>query len=86
MTADLEAAGYFDVRHDQVDLHKVVHDWSLLARGIVFGNPLIEEIKNRQGVEPGEVMDAITTALRERFGRAPAKMPLQATVYAGRVS
>lgn len=86
VAADLAAAGYDDIRHDQVDLDKLVQDWTLLARGIVFGNPLIEEINNRQGVEPDEVMEAIATALRERFGQVPATMPLQATVYSARAS
>ena len=86
VAADLEAAGYSDIRHDQVDLHKLVHDWTLLTRGLVFGNPLIEEINNRQGVEPSEVMDAITTTLRERLGHTPATMPLRATVYTARAS
>lgn len=81
--ADMEAAGLQDVKCETVTLTQDVTDWALFAHGLVFGNPLIDEIHKRGGVEPEEVEQAILTALRERFGREPASMPLLATVYSG---
>jgi SAM-dependent methyltransferase len=86
VTTDLAAAGFRDIGHERVPLAKEVNDWTLFARGIVFGNPLIGEINDRPGVEADEVMAAIVHALRERFGQEPASMPLQATVYSARAS
>ncbi len=84
--ADMEAAGLRDVECETVLFDKEVADWALFARGLVFGNPLIDEINSKGGVEPEEVELAILTALRERFGQEPASMPLLAKVYSGSAS
>lgn len=84
VTTDLAVAGFRDIRCEQVALTKEIGDWTLFARGTVYGSPLLEEINNRQDVEPDEVTDAIRIALRERFGPEPATMPLRATVYSAR--
>ena len=81
--ADMAAGGLQDVTCETLTFDKQVADWALFAHGIVFGNPLIDEIRKRGGVEPEDVERAISTALRARFGREPASMPLLATVYGG---
>lgn len=81
--ADMATAGLEDIECETLSFDKEVADWALFAHGIVFGNPLIDEINNRAGVEPEEVEQAILSALRERFGREPASMPLLAKVYSG---
>ncbi|MDH3662483.1 MAG: methyltransferase domain-containing protein [Alphaproteobacteria bacterium] len=84
--SDLAAAGFRDINWEPVALAKEVADWTLFARGTVYGSPLLEEINSRQDVEPEEVMDAIRIALRERFGHEPTTMPLRAKVYSARAS
>lgn len=83
--ADLRAAGWVDVEHDTVPLRKTVTDLDGFARGIVFGNPLIDEIKQRGGVDAGDVMAAIIEAFQDRLGPEPITIPLEATVFTGRV-
>ncbi len=82
---DLATAGWVDLEHETIALRKTVADLSAFARGIVFGNPLIDEIRQRGGVDPEDVMAAIVDEFRYRFGPAPITMPLQATVFTGRV-
>ena len=81
--ADMAAGGLQDIKCETVTLAHEVADWTLFAHGLVFGNPLIDEIDHRGGVEPEAVEQAILSALRERFGHEPASMPLLATVYSG---
>ncbi len=84
VVADMEAAGFQEITRETVAFDKQVADWSLFARGLVYGNPLFDEIQSRGGVDPDEVMRSIRAALQDRFGQQPASMPLLATVYNGR--
>lgn len=79
--ADLAEAGFVDIRHQVIALDKTVEDWALFARGLVLGNPLIEEIRQRGGHTPEDAMERLTKALIERFGEAPSQMPLEAIVF-----
>jgi len=83
---DLAAAGWVDLEHDTIELRKTVADLAAFARGIVYGNPLIDEIRQRGGVDPDDVVAAIIDRFRKRFGAGPITMPLQATVFTARVS
>jgi len=82
--ADMKAGGLCDVQYEILAFDKDAVDWAPFARGLVFGNPFIDEINNRGGVDPEAVEQAILSALRERFGHEPASMPLLATVYSGK--
>jgi len=79
--ADLASAGFVGVQEESVELDKSVSDWALLARGLVLGNPLIDEIETRGGITPEEMVDLFTSALRDHFGQEPSPMPLKATVF-----
>lgn len=81
---ELSSGGFDNVESEVIEFDQPVIDWAHFARGLVFGNPLIDEIKNRGGVDGDEVARAIENSLRERFGPEPASMPLKATVYRGR--
>lgn len=83
MLADMSAAGLTEIEHEVVSFAKEVDDWEVFAHGMVFGNPLIDEINERGGVEADDVVARILEALRGQFGEAPGTMPLQATVYQG---
>jgi hypothetical protein len=54
------------------------------AKGLVFGNPVIEQIRDHGTADPDEVVAAVTTALQEAFGADPGLMPLQAIVFSAR--
>ncbi len=84
--ADMSAAGFVKIEHDAVDLTKPVTDWRQFAHGLVYGNPLIDEIRRRGGVDADDVKNAIETELRTRHGAEPTLMPLRATVFQGHAS
>ena len=78
---DLAAGGFENCHHETIDIAKEVSDWGAFGKGLVFGNPLIDEIEQHGTVSPKEVMDTIVVALQDHFGAAPASIPLQATIY-----
>jgi hypothetical protein len=77
----LIGAGFTDINVAVVSLEKEIPDLALFARGLVYGNPLIDQIKARGGVDPDRVVNAVMQALRQEFGSAPGRMPLQAIVF-----
>jgi len=79
--ADLEAAGWHDVQHETIQLRKKIADPEAFARGLVYGNPLIDEILNRGGVDPETVFNAVLRALNVTFGPTEMTMPLESTLF-----
>ena len=77
----LIGAGFADINVAVVRLEKEISNSALFARGLVFGNPLIDQIKARGGVDPDRIVDALMRALRKEFGADPGRMPLQAIVF-----
>ncbi|MEE8258344.1 MAG: class I SAM-dependent methyltransferase [Sphingomonadales bacterium] len=73
--ADLKASGFSDISIETVNLEQEI-DFPLLARGLIYGNPMFEEIQDRGG-DPDEVMAAIEAVLRAEFGD-PGVMPIRA--------
>ena len=51
-----------------------------LARALVYGNPLIDMIRARGGIDPDHVVNALGEALVREFG-TPARLSLQAIVF-----
>lgn len=86
VAADMAAGGLRDIEFETLAFDRDVESWAQFARGLVFGNPLIEEIQNRGTADPEEVMQAVLSALRGRWGDEPATMPLEATIYSARAS
>lgn len=82
--ADMMRGGFQDVAHETLPIQKPVADWEHFGRGLVYGNPLIDEIKNRGGVDPEAVATAITKGLSDALGDVPCTMPIEATVFHGR--
>jgi ubiquinone/menaquinone biosynthesis C-methylase UbiE len=77
-TALLES-GFVDIHISVVTILKSIPDPASFARALVYGNPLIDQIRARGGVEPERVVDAIKDALTSEFSAEP--MPLQAIFY-----
>jgi len=77
---DIMAAGFVEVSVERVAMTSAIPDPGLFARGIVFGNPLAEEIEKRGG-DSHAVCAAIERAITEKLGR---EMPLLALVAQGR--
>ena len=79
--ADLNGDDWAETSHDPVTLEKTLDDPERFAEALVYGNPMIDEIRSRGGVDPDEVASAILDALRSRFGPPPLRMPLAAFVF-----
>ena len=76
----LSDAGFIDLRIAVVTRQKQVADISAVARAMVYGNPLIDMIRTRGGVDPDRVVNALGEALAREFGN-PARLSLQAIVF-----
>lgn len=79
--ASLEAAGFTDIEISIRPAQKDIPDVSAFARGLVYGNPSIDQIKARGTVDPDEIVEAIAAALRREFG---GQMPVQAIFFEAR--
>ncbi len=77
-------AGFTDITIAVSWLEKEIPDMALFARGLAYGNPVIDQIRARGGVDPDRVVDAMTQALRQEFGADPGRMSLQAIVFSAR--
>ena len=80
--ADLAEAGFRHVDHEVVRFNKEVPDWTHFAKGAIYGNPMIVDIQASKTVKADDMVAAIADDLEARFGKAPARMPLEAIVYA----
>jgi SAM-dependent methyltransferase len=74
-------AGFTDLNVAVVRLEKQIPDAALFARGLVYGSPLIEQVRSRGGVEPEQVFETLVQELHRAFGADPGRMPLQAMVF-----
>jgi hypothetical protein len=77
-------ARFTDINAVVVRLEKDVPDPEILARGLVYGSPIIDEVRQRGGVEAEQIVDAIVQECRCEFGTDPGRMPLQAIVFSAK--
>jgi SAM-dependent methyltransferase len=80
----LGAAGFTDIEIAVVRRQQEIPDAALFARGIVYGNPLIDQIKARGTATPEQVFDALVQNLRREFGADPGHMPIQAIMFSAK--
>lgn len=83
--AGLREAGFGSVSHEIIAYSKTVSDFEAFARGLIYGNPTIDEMG---GAEPAKIETMVET-LAQRFaqewGAAPTQMPLKAAVFSARL-
>jgi SAM-dependent methyltransferase len=79
--ADLAAGGWSEVEHETIQLNKTIANPEAFATALVYGNPLIDEIRERGGVDPKEVVSEMLSALFATFGSSGMTMPLSATTF-----
>jgi ubiquinone/menaquinone biosynthesis C-methylase UbiE len=77
-------AGFTDIEVAVVSLEKEIPDAAAFARGLVYGNPLIDQVRARGNVEPKRIVEAILQELRREFGADPGRMPLQAILFSAK--
>jgi SAM-dependent methyltransferase len=79
--ASLLGAGFEDISVHVLKIDKTIPEVRRLAQGLIFGNPIIEEICARETTNPSAIVDAVTMALQSTFGQDPGRMPLQAIIF-----
>ncbi|MFZ2159139.1 MAG: class I SAM-dependent methyltransferase [Bradyrhizobium sp.] len=77
----LIAAGFNDIGIAVVKQERELPDAEQFARGAVYGNPLIDQVRARGGVDPEQIIDALAQQFRREFGADPGRMPLQAMIF-----
>jgi hypothetical protein len=77
----LIGTGFTDISVAVIRILKEVPDAADLARGLVYGSPIIDQVRKRGGVEPEQVVDTLAREFRREFGGDPGRMPLQAMLF-----
>jgi ubiquinone/menaquinone biosynthesis C-methylase UbiE len=78
---DLLDAGFINPSIDVVRIDKTIVDLELFVRGLIFGNPLVDQIRARGTVSPEQLYSATVEALADELGRSPSVAPLQTIFY-----
>ncbi|MEH2525310.1 MULTISPECIES: class I SAM-dependent methyltransferase [unclassified Bradyrhizobium] len=76
----LIAAGFDGIDIAVIRQERELPDVAQFARAAVYGNPLIDQVRARGGVDPDRIVDALAQEFRREFGD-PGRMPLQAIVF-----
>ena len=73
-------AGFIDLRIAVLTREKQVSDIGAFAHAMVYGNPLIDMIRTRSGVDPDQVVNALGEAFAREFGN-PGRLPQRAILF-----
>jgi ubiquinone/menaquinone biosynthesis C-methylase UbiE len=76
----LITAGFGDIGIAVIRQVRELTDIATFARAAVHGNPLIDQVRARGGVDPDQIVDTMAQAFRREFGD-PGRMPVQAIVF-----
>jgi SAM-dependent methyltransferase len=74
-------AGFAGIRATVLKAQQSIADFAMLARGLVYGSPIVEQVQQRGGVDPDRVVDAIVRHYRNEFGNEPAMISMQAILF-----
>jgi len=74
-------AGFTGIDIAVIRQQREIPDVAGFARAAVHGNPLIDQVRARGGVEPEQIVEALAQEFRREFGANPGRMPLQAIAF-----
>src|SRR6266404_2943225 len=74
-------AGFANISATILKSQKGIADFAMLARGLVYGSPIIDQVQQRGGVDAERIVDALVRKYRDAFGDEPAMIPRQAIVF-----
>jgi len=77
----LESAGFSQINDVVVSTRSQSPSADELARGLVEGNPVINEIQARRGVSVDEVVKELAANITKKLGGRPVPVHLQAIVF-----
>ena len=79
----LREAGFTGIDIEELSREQELTDAALFARGLVYGNPMIDQLRARN-IDPRQVFEGVRQRLNDEFGPDPGRMPLQAIVFSAR--
>ena len=79
-------AGFTDITISVRSRVKEVTDPTSFARELVFGSPLFEQLRERSGVRPESLVEALAERLTQELGENPMRLPMQAIFYEARAA
>jgi ubiquinone/menaquinone biosynthesis C-methylase UbiE len=82
----LLGAGFTDITISVRPRVKEVTDPTSFARGLVFGSPLFEQLRERGGARPESLVEALAERLTQELGKNPMRLPMQAIFYEARAA
>ena len=82
----LLGAGFTDITISVRSRVKEVMDPTSFARGLVFGSPLFEQLRERGGARPESLVEALAERLTQELGENPMRLPMQAIFYEARAA
>jgi ubiquinone/menaquinone biosynthesis C-methylase UbiE len=77
-------SGFTELKAAVLMLEKQIPDSAAFARGLIHGSPIIDQLRERGGVEPETIAAALAQAFVQEFGKDPGRMPLQAIVFSAK--
>ncbi|MBM3577660.1 MAG: methyltransferase domain-containing protein [Alphaproteobacteria bacterium] len=82
----LLGAGFTDITVSVQSRVKDVANPVDFAKGLVFGSPLFEQLRERGGVCAETIVEALAKRLTEELGQNPMRLPMQAILYEARAA
>jgi ubiquinone/menaquinone biosynthesis C-methylase UbiE len=74
-------AGFVDINAAVIRLEKKIPNIASFARGLVYGSPIIDQVRERGAIDPEQIVDALVQEFAREFGTNPGQMPLQAIMF-----
>jgi SAM-dependent methyltransferase len=75
----LAAAGFTGIEAAVLRLDKEIPDPAMFACGLVYGSPIVDQVRTRGGVDPEQIFNTLVAEFRRAF--SGGRMPLQAIVF-----
>lgn len=83
---DMKAAGWADVEHEVLSQERTVADLAGFTRALIYGNPVIDQIRQRATAEPDAVVAEVRARFLDAFGPEPVTLRLRVVVFVGSLS
>jgi ubiquinone/menaquinone biosynthesis C-methylase UbiE len=77
-------AGFASISAEVIRLQKLGVELTSLARGQVYGTPLIDHIQQRGGLEAEQIVAALVHEYHKEYGTDPATISLQAILFSAK--
>lgn len=79
-------AGFMDITVSVQSRVKEVANPVDFAKGLVFGSPLFEQLRERGGVRADTIVEALAERFTQELGENPMRLPMQAILYEARAA